>query len=184
MSATTTRAADLLGAVGIPHPRERLKAYPHEFSGGMRQRVMIAMALANDPKVLIADEPTTALDVTTQAQILNLIQRLQSELDSAIIMITHDLGVVAEICDDVLVMYGGRVAEQAQVDDLFERPQHPYAWGLLGSMPSRSARRTACSRSTGRRRASCATAGLPFRTALRVRHAGLQAGSTASAPGL
>ena len=131
-----TRARDMLGAVGIPRPAERLSSYPHEFSGGMRQRVMIAMALANDPDLLIADEPTTALDVTTQAQILSLIRRLQSEFDSAIIMITHDLGVVAELCDDVLVMYAGRVAEQGSVDRIFERPQHPYTWGLLGSMPS------------------------------------------------
>jgi peptide/nickel transport system ATP-binding protein len=132
------RAVDMLAAVGIPNPAERLRSYPHEFSGGMRQRAMIAMALANDPDVLIADEPTTALDVTTQAQILNLMRRLRAEFDSAIIMITHDLGVVAEVCDDVLVMYGGRVAEQGPVDAIFARPQHPYTWGLMGSMPSRA----------------------------------------------
>ena len=131
------RARDMLAAVGIPQPDDRLDNYPHEFSGGMRQRVMIAMALANDPDVLIADEPTTALDVTTQAQILELIRRLRSEFDSAIIMITHDLGVVAEICDDVLVMYAGRVVEQGPVDEIFARPRHPYTWGLMGSMPSR-----------------------------------------------
>jgi oligopeptide/dipeptide ABC transporter ATP-binding protein len=137
-SAATRRARDMLAAVGIPNPDERLRQYPHEFSGGMRQRVMIAMALANDPKILIADEPTTALDVTTQAQILELIRRLRTEFDSAVIVITHDLGVVAEICDDVLVMYGGRVAEQGGVDNIFARPRHPYTWGLMGSMPSRS----------------------------------------------
>jgi peptide/nickel transport system ATP-binding protein len=111
--------------------------YPHEMSGGMRQRVMIAMALINNPRVLIADEPTTALDVTTQAQILELIRRLRSDFDSAIIMITHDLGVVAELCDDVIVMYGGRVVERGTVFEIFERPQHPYTWGLLGSLPGR-----------------------------------------------
>ncbi len=131
-----TRARDMLAAVGIPRPDERLKSFPHEFSGGMRQRVMIAMALANDPDLLIADEPTTALDVTTQSQILNLIRRLKDEFDSAVIMITHDLGVVAEICDDVLVMYAGKVAEQGPVDVIFDRPQHPYTWGLMRSMPS------------------------------------------------
>jgi peptide/nickel transport system ATP-binding protein len=133
------RSREMLAAVGIPRPEERLQSYPHEFSGGMRQRVMIAMALLNDPDLLIADEPTTALDVTTQAQILNLIRRLRKEFDSAIIMITHDLGVVAEICDDVLVMYGGRIVEKGTVDEIFERPQHPYTWGLLGSMPGRAA---------------------------------------------
>jgi peptide/nickel transport system ATP-binding protein len=133
------RAREMLAAVGIPRPEERLASYPHEFSGGMRQRVMIAMALMNDPALLIADEPTTALDVTTQAQILNLMRRLRRDFDSAIIMITHDLGVVAEICDEVLVMYAGRVVEQGTVDEIFERPQHPYTWGLLGSMPGRAA---------------------------------------------
>jgi peptide/nickel transport system ATP-binding protein len=129
------RAADLLQAVGIPRAARRLDDYPHQFSGGMRQRVMIAMALVNDPDLLIADEPTTALDVTTQAQIVNLIKNLQSEFGSAIILITHDLGVVAETADDVLVMYAAKVAEQAPVDDLFNRPHHPYTWGLLGSLP-------------------------------------------------
>jgi peptide/nickel transport system ATP-binding protein len=112
--------------------------YPHELSGGMRQRVMIAMALINNPKLLIADEPTTALDVTTQAQILELIRRLRAEFDSAVIMITHDLGVVAELCDDVIVMYAGRVVEQGSVSEIFERPQHPYTWGLLESLPGRN----------------------------------------------
>jgi peptide/nickel transport system ATP-binding protein len=129
------RALELLGAVGIPRASTRIDDYPHQFSGGMRQRVMIAMALINDPDLLIADEPTTALDVTTQAQILSLMKRLQEDFGSAIIMITHDLGVVAEIADDVLVMYAANVVEQAEVHDLFNRPQHPYTWGLMGSLP-------------------------------------------------
>src|SRR3954470_17844184 len=129
------RALELLKAVGIPRPDRRIDDYPHQFSGGMRQRVMIAMALVNDPDLLIADEPTTALDVTTQAQILNLMQKLQQEFGSAVIIITHDLGVVAETADDVVVMYAGSIVEHAPVDDLFERPRHPYTWGLLGSMP-------------------------------------------------
>ncbi len=137
-SQARRRSQEMLAAVGIPNPDDRLKNYPHEFSGGMRQRVMIAMALANNPKLLIADEPTTALDVTTQAQILELMRNLRSEFDSAIIMITHDLGVVAELCEEVLVMYGGRVAEQGPVDRIFAQPSHPYTWGLLSSMPSRA----------------------------------------------
>jgi peptide/nickel transport system ATP-binding protein len=129
------RALEMLKAVGIPRADRRIDDYPHQFSGGMRQRVMIAMALVNDPDLLIADEPTTALDVTTQAQILQLMHDLQEDFGSAIIMITHDLGVVAEIADDVVVMYGGLIAERAQVDELFEHPLHPYTWGLLGSLP-------------------------------------------------
>jgi peptide/nickel transport system ATP-binding protein len=129
------RALELLKAVGIPRAETRIDDYPHQFSGGMRQRVMIAMALINDPDLLIADEPTTALDVTTQAQILNLMKRLQDEFGSAIMMITHDLGVVAEIADDVIVMYAAKVVEQASVYELFRRPQHPYTWGLMGSLP-------------------------------------------------
>jgi peptide/nickel transport system ATP-binding protein len=129
------RALELLKAVGIPRAETRLDDYPHQFSGGMRQRVMIAMALINDPDLLIADEPTTALDVTTQAQIISLMKRLQEDFGSAIMMITHDLGVIAEIADDVLVMYAANVVEQATVDDLFNRPQHPYTWGLMGSLP-------------------------------------------------
>src|SRR5256885_15761111 len=129
------RALELLKAVGIPRAERRIDDYPHQFSGGMRQRVMIAMALVNDPDLLIADEPTTALDVTTQAQILTLITRLQEDFGSAIIVITHDLGVVAESADDVLVMYAAEVAEQAPVEKLFSRPFHPYTWGLLGSLP-------------------------------------------------
>ncbi|HLV74482.1 MAG TPA: ABC transporter ATP-binding protein [Vulgatibacteraceae bacterium] len=128
-------AIDMLGKVGIPRPEQRVDDYPHQFSGGMRQRAMIAMALSCDPNLLIADEPTTALDVTVQAQILDLIRDLQEEFDSAVIMITHDLGVVAEVADDILVMYAGRAVEQAPVDDAFHRPLHPYTWGLLGSMP-------------------------------------------------
>ncbi|MBA2332497.1 MAG: ABC transporter ATP-binding protein [Actinobacteria bacterium] len=129
------RALELLKAVGIPRADRRIDDYPHQFSGGMRQRVMIAMSLINEPDLLIADEPTTALDVTTQAQILNLMLKLQEEFNTAIIMITHDLGVVAEIADDVVVMYAGRVAEEGTVDEIFSRPQHPYTWGLLGSLP-------------------------------------------------
>ena len=129
------RSLELLKAVGIPRAEQRIDDYPHQFSGGMRQRVMIAMALINDPDLLIADEPTTALDVTTQAQILTLMKRLQEDFGSAIIMITHDLGVIAEIADDVEVMYAAKVVEQAEVHDLFHRPQHPYTWGLMGSLP-------------------------------------------------
>ncbi|MEA2388291.1 MAG: peptide/nickel transport system ATP-binding protein [Thermoleophilaceae bacterium] len=134
-SAARTRAVELLGMVDIPDPRSRIDSYPHEFSGGMRQRAMIAMALANDPKLLIADEPTTALDVTVQAQILELIRRLQAELDTAVVMITHDLGVIAETVDDVGVMYAGRIVEHASTDTIFRGPQHPYTWGLLKSIP-------------------------------------------------
>jgi peptide/nickel transport system ATP-binding protein len=129
------RAVEMLGLVGIPEPRKRADAYPHEFSGGMRQRAMIAMALANDPKLLIADEPTTALDVTVQAQILELIERLQGEFDTAVVVITHDLGVVAEMADDIAVMYAGRIVEHAGKMSIFGEPEHPYTWGLLGSIP-------------------------------------------------
>jgi peptide/nickel transport system ATP-binding protein len=129
------RAIELLGLVGIPSPKERVDSYPHEFSGGMRQRAMIAMALSNEPKLLIADEPTTALDVTVQAQILELIARLQQELNMALVLITHDLGVVAEVTQEVNVMYAGEVVERAATNDIFARPQHPYTWGLLRSIP-------------------------------------------------
>jgi peptide/nickel transport system ATP-binding protein len=129
------RAIEMLGLVGIPDPRQRINGYPHEFSGGMRQRVMIAMALINDPKLLIADEPTTALDVTVQAQILELIQKLQSELDTAVVMITHDLGVVAEVTEEIAVMYAGRIVEYGTADTVFAAPEHPYTWGLLKSIP-------------------------------------------------
>jgi peptide/nickel transport system ATP-binding protein len=128
-------AIDLLGRVGIPQPAVRVDDYPHQFSGGMRQRAMIAMALSCDPELLIADEPTTALDVTVQAQILDLISDLQSEFGSAVIIITHDLGVVAELSDDILVMYAGRVAEYGAATDIFGQPGHPYTCGLLSSMP-------------------------------------------------
>jgi oligopeptide/dipeptide ABC transporter ATP-binding protein len=129
------RAVELLGAVGIPHPGQRVDDYPHQFSGGMRQRTMIAMALSCNPDVLIADEPTTALDVTIQAQILELLDRLRADFDSALIMITHDLGVVAEVTDEIIVMYAGRVVERGTKRDVFYDPQHPYTWGLLGSIP-------------------------------------------------
>jgi peptide/nickel transport system ATP-binding protein len=134
-SAARNRAAELLELVGIPDPKRRIDAYPHEFSGGMRQRAMIAMALANEPKLLIADEPTTALDVTVQAQILALLGDLQERLGTAIIIITHDLGVVAEIADDIAVMYAGRIVERGSTDEIFHHPQHPYTWGLLSSIP-------------------------------------------------
>jgi peptide/nickel transport system ATP-binding protein len=134
-AAARARALDLLELVGIPDPAARLNRYPHEFSGGMRQRVMIAMALLNEPKLLIADEPTTALDVTVQAQILTLLQDLQDRLGMAIVIITHDLGVVAELADDIAVMYAGRIVERAPGRELFAHPQHPYTWGLLKSIP-------------------------------------------------
>ncbi|MEU3492479.1 ABC transporter ATP-binding protein [Kitasatospora cineracea] len=130
-----TRAVEMLDRVGIPQPDKRVDNYPHEFSGGMRQRAMIAMALVNDPALLIADEPTTALDVTVQAQILDLIRDLQKEFGSAVVIITHDLGVVAELADDILVMYGGKPVERGPAATIFESPEHPYTWGLLGSMP-------------------------------------------------
>jgi peptide/nickel transport system ATP-binding protein/oligopeptide transport system ATP-binding protein len=133
--AARARAADLLRLVGIPAAESRLDDYPHQFSGGMRQRVMIAMALACDPKLLIADEPTTALDVTIQAQILELIKDLRQKTGTAIVWITHDLGVIAEIADRVIVMYGGQIVEHAPVADLFSRPQHPYTRALLETLP-------------------------------------------------
>ena len=138
--AAMARAVELLGLVGIPDAERRAGEYPHEFSGGMRQRAMIAMALTNDPKLLIADEPTTALDVTTQAQILRLIERLREEFGMAVIMITHDLGVIAEVADRVMVMYAGRAVESGTLDQIFYDPQHPYTWGLLGSLTGSTAR--------------------------------------------
>ncbi len=128
------RAVELMERVGVPRARERLRSYPHEFSGGMRQRVMIAMALSCSPQLLIADEPTTALDVTIQAQILDELRRLRDETGAGIILVTHDLGVVADIADRVIVMYAGRVVEQGTLDEIFYDPQHPYTWGLLGSI--------------------------------------------------
>jgi peptide/nickel transport system ATP-binding protein len=133
-AAAMDRAVGLMERVGIPRARERLRSYPHEFSGGMRQRVMIAMALSCSPKLLIADEPTTALDVTIQAQILDELRQLRSETDAGIILVTHDLGVVADIADRIVVMYAGRVVEQGTLDEIFYDPQHPYTWGLLGSI--------------------------------------------------
>ncbi len=129
------KAIELLELVGIPEPNRCIDEYPHQLSGGMRQRVMIAMALSCDPEILIADEPTTALDVTIQAQILDLIKKLQKELNLAVIMITHDLGVIAEICDRVIVMYTGKIIEEAKISDLFKNPMHPYTRGLLRSIP-------------------------------------------------
>jgi len=133
--AARERATELLRRVHIPSPERRIDEYPHRLSGGMRQRVMIAMALACDPMLLIADEPTTALDVTLQAQILDLMRELKAASGAAIILITHDLGVVAEVCDEVAVMYAGEIVERAAVDELFAQPQHPYTVGLLGSIP-------------------------------------------------
>jgi peptide/nickel transport system ATP-binding protein len=133
-SDAAARAVELMERVGVPRAAERLRSYPHEFSGGMRQRVMIAMALSCSPKLLIADEPTTALDVTIQAQILDELRQLRDDTDAGIILVTHDLAVVADIADRVVVMYSGRVVEQGTLDDLFYDPQHPYTWGLLGSI--------------------------------------------------
>jgi peptide/nickel transport system ATP-binding protein len=132
--AATERARGLLERVGIPRPAERLRAFPHELSGGMRQRVMIAMALSCDPRLLIADEPTTALDVTIQAQILEEVRQLRAETNAGVILITHDLGVVADVADRVAVMYAGQIVEEGTLDEIFYDPQHPYTWGLLGSI--------------------------------------------------
>jgi len=140
-AAARARSIELLGLVGIPDPDRRVDHYPHEFSGGMRQRAMIAMALANEPKLLIADEPTTALDVTVQAQILALLERLQRELGMAILIITHDLGVVAEMANEIAVMYAGRIVETASAELIFAGPEHPYTWGLLKSIPRLKGRR-------------------------------------------
>ncbi|RKX86462.1 MAG: peptide ABC transporter ATP-binding protein, partial [Spirochaetes bacterium] len=129
------KSIDMLDLVGIPNPEKRVKDYPHQFSGGMRQRVMIAMALSCDPEILIADEPTSALDVTIQAQILELIQSLSKRLGTAVIMITHDLGVVAGMCDTVIVMYAGRIVEKGTNDEIFDSPKHPYTKGLIKSVP-------------------------------------------------
>jgi len=142
-AAARDRTIELLGLVGIPDPSRRVDDFPHEFSGGMRQRAMIAMALANNPKLLIADEPTTALDVTVQAQILELMSRLQRELGMAIVIISHDLGVVAQMADEIGVMYAGKIVERAPADAIFTAPRHPYTWGLLRSIPRLDDRREA-----------------------------------------
>ncbi len=139
--AARARALEMLKRVRIPVAEERINDYPHTLSGGMRQRVMIAMALACDPRLIIADEPTTALDVTIQAQILDLLRDLRQETGAAVVLITHDLGVVAEVCDEVIVMYAGQVVERASVEQLFRMPQHPYTVGLLGSIPSLETRK-------------------------------------------
>ncbi len=134
-AAARSEAIELLDHVGIPHPAQRMSAYPHELSGGMRQRVMIAMAIASRPQVLLADEPTTALDVTTQEQILQLLARLQEESGMAIILVTHDLGVIEEVCDEVVVMYAGYVVERGSVEEITRSPMHPYTQGLIAAMP-------------------------------------------------
>jgi peptide/nickel transport system ATP-binding protein len=139
--AARDAAVEMIAHVGIPDPKRRAKAYPHQLSGGMRQRAMIAMALALNPALVIADEPTTALDVTVQAQILDLIDRLKQEFNAAVVLITHDLGVVAEHCDDILVMYAGKVVEEGTRDDIYYRSHHPYTWGLLGSIARLDAER-------------------------------------------
>ncbi len=141
-SAIRARTIELLHLVGIPHPKERIDSYPHQFSGGMRQRAMIAMAIACDPSLLIADEPTTALDVTTQLQILNLLARLRERTGMAVMLITHDFGVVAEVADRVLVMYAGQCVEAGEVREIFRNSQHPYTAGLLASIPSIDSRRS------------------------------------------
>ncbi|MDQ2983441.1 MAG: ABC transporter ATP-binding protein [Actinomycetota bacterium] len=133
--AARARAIELLRQVGIPNPAQRVDDYPHQFSGGMRQRAMIAMALSCNPDILIADEPTTALDVTIQAQIIELIDQLKDDFNSSVILITHDLGVVADVADEIVVMYGGRIVERGSKREVFYDPQHPYTWGLLGSIP-------------------------------------------------
>ena len=149
------RAVEVLDAVGIPNARARARDYPHQFSGGMRQRAMIAMALVHNPSVLIADEPTTALDVTVQAQILELIDKVKRDFDIGVILITHDLGVVAETAQTVMVMYAGRAVEHGPAAEVFDSPQHPYTWGLLESMPSIAGQgRRTCVRSRARRRRS------------------------------
>jgi peptide/nickel transport system ATP-binding protein len=137
------RAVEVLDAVGIPNARERARDYPHQFSGGMRQRAMIAMALVHNPSVLICDEPTTALDVTVQAQIIELIEEVKREFDIGVILVTHDLGVIAETANSVMVMYAGRIMEYGPARQIFEQPQHPYTWGLLDSMPTIERRLTA-----------------------------------------
>ena len=172
-SEAMTRAVELLDLVGIPQPKERARQFPHEFSGGMRQRVMIAMAIANDPSLLIADEPTTALDVTVQAQILEVIQRIQRDLHTAVVLITHDLGVVARVAERVQVMYAGRAAERATVNTLFADPTHPYTVGLLHSLPRLGQERLHPDRRGAAEHAPPAV-GLCVPPALRVRRPGVR----------
>ena len=177
----TAQAVELMERVGVPRAAERLRSYPHEFSGGMRQRVMIAMALSCSPKLLIADEPTTALDVTIQAQILDELRQLRDETNAGIILVTHDLAVVADIADRVVVMYSGRVVEQGTLDELFYDPQHPYTWGLLGSI-TRIDRDRGDATAGDRRVAAIAarpTHGLPLQAALPARLRQMRPGARA-----
>ena len=171
-SAARARAIELLAEVGIPDPKRRVDDYPHQFSGGMRQRAVIAMGLANNPALLIADEPTTALDVTTQAQVLDLLRRLRRDHGSSIVLITHDMGVVSQLADRVLVMYAGRAVEQGPKTEVFHRPQHPYTWGLLGSVPRARAPRVRRLPAIPGSPASAlsAPAGCPFAPRCRHRH--------------
>ncbi len=175
------RAVELLGLVGITDPERRLEQYPHQFSGGMRQRVMIAIGLACNPKLIIADEPTTALDVTIQAQILELMKDLSRKLNIALIIITHNLGVVARYADRVIVMYAARVAEQGQAEEVFHRPRHPYTMGLLRSVPrlDRPARRQARDHRGAAAQPRQYAAGLPLQAALPVQDRDLRAGAAA-----
>ncbi|MEY9637099.1 ABC-type dipeptide/oligopeptide/nickel transport system ATPase component [Bradyrhizobium japonicum] len=178
------RAVELLRRVHIPSPERRIDEYPHKLSGGMRQRVMIAMALACDPRLLIADEPTTALDVTLQAQILELMRELKAASGAAIILITHDLDLVAEVCDEVAVMYAGEIVERAPVDELFAMPQHPYTVGLLGSIPRLDhPRRAACHDRGHGAEHGAATRRLPLRRALPLRAGRLHRGAAAAGRG-
>ena len=182
--AARERAIELLRRVHIPSPERRIDEYPHKLSGGMRQRVMIAMALACDPELLIADEPTTALDVTLQAQILDLMRELKAASGAAIILITHDLGVVAEVCDEVAVMYAGEIVERAPVDELFASPQHPYTVGLLGSIPRLDRRASHLATIEGMVPNMTDAAGrLPLRRALPVRQRHLRRRAAAAGGG-
>ncbi len=177
-SQARERAVELLKLVGIPNPEDRLKQYPHQFSGGMRQRVVIAIALACDPQILIADEPTTALDVTIQAQILELLRELQERLGMSVILITHDLGVVASTAHRVAVMYAGKIVETGTVREIFYNPQMPYTWGLLASIPLPTADRTPGADPDTRLPAGHARSaeGLPLHRPLPLRHADLRRG--------
>ena len=178
------RAVELLGLVGIPAPAKRVDDYPHQFSGGMRQRAMIAMALALSPKLLIADEPTTALDVTVQSQILQLIMRLQEEFGTAVILITHDLGVIANVAERVIVMYAGKLMEYADKRTLYHEPHHPYTEGLTGSLPQRGTRGDHAQAHTGSAAEPAAGAqGMPVPPALRLRHGALPDRRTARPAG-